>query len=575
MTAILKQKPISPLLLNTALPAEFEKIIGKALEKDRNARYQTAATMRDDLRRLKRETESGMATSAGLKSVLSSRSPSRVFHRTDRRANYVLLGIAGLLLAALVATTAALLKSRRVRAANARTAIAVLPFQNVGGDSSLDFLRFGLADEIVTLITYIPSVEVRPLELSQRYTYADVQNVAQQLHVTTVLTGHYLNAGGQLEVTVQAIDVKSNHVLWQGMVTSATHDLTSMQDKLQAQLRQGLIPKLGAAAHGTLETATHAKNPQAYDLYLRSTAIPHDPLPNKEGIALLEAAVKLDGSYAPAWDALGKRYYYDAAYSDGGDAAYQHSSAALERALQLDPNLVTAAATLTENRVQWGQLDKAADAEALVKRRPDSAEAHLTVAYVYRYAGLLEASAQECDAALALDRGAYNLRSCAFPFLELGKTAQARQYLHLDPESEWTNQITPGILLRENRLADAKQAAQRMSKGPPWYGDMLQKCLNHPAEMPAVARENATALSAERDPEMKYYQASILAFCGQREMAIALLRSAIEQNYCASSALQADPLWARVRGTPEFAELQSLANQCQERFLAALTPPGH
>jgi hypothetical protein len=114
-----------------------------------------------------------------------------------------------------------------------------------------------------------------------------------------------------------------------------------------------------------------------------------------------------------------------------------------------------------------------------------------------------------------------------------------------------------------------------MSKGPPWFGDILQQCLNHPAEAPAMARESATALSAERDPEMKYYLASTLAFCGQREMAIALLRSAIEQNYCASSALQADPLWSRVRGTPEFAELQSMANQCQERFLAALTPPAH
>jgi serine/threonine protein kinase len=574
MTAILEQKPVSPSQLNPALPAELEHIIGKALEKDRNTRYQTAATMRDDLRHLKRETESGLASGAGRKSALISRSPSKTFQHPGRRTNYVLLGIAGLLLAALVATTAALLKSRRVQTSNSTNAIAVFPFQNVGGDNSLDFLRFGLADEIATLITSIPSIEVRPLELSQKYNASDLQKAARQLHVTTVLTGHYLNAGGQLEVTVQAIDVKSNHVLWQGMVTSATHDLTSMQDKLQAQLRQGLIPRLGTS-NGTLETGTRAKNPQAYDLYLRSTAIPHDPLPNKEGIAFLETAVKLDDSYAPAWDALGKRYYYDAAYSNGGDAAYQHSNAALERALHLDPNLVTAAATLTENRIQWGQLDKAADAEALVKRRPDSAEAHFTVAYVYRYAGLLEAAAQECDAALALDRDDYNLRSCAFVFLELGKTAKAWQYLHLDPESEWTNHLTPGIFLRENRLADAKQAVQRMSNGPPWYGDVLQRCLNHPAEMPAAARENATALAAERDPEMRYYQASILAFCGQREMAIALLRSAIEQNYCASSALQADPLWAKVRGTPEFAELQSLANQCQERFLAALTPSEH
>jgi eukaryotic-like serine/threonine-protein kinase len=572
LNAILEQKPLSPLQLNPALPTEFEHIIGRALEKDRDARYQTAAAMRDDLRQLKRETDSGSVSSLGRKSALISRSPSKIFQKKSRRVNYVLVGIVGLLLAALVATVAALLKSRRVQASHVGTTIAVLPFQNVGGDGSLDFLRFGLADQIVTLLTYIPSVEVRPLELSQKYTSAGLQNAAQQLHVTTVLTGHYLSVRGQLEVTVQAIDVKSNRVLWQGIVTSATHDLTSMQDKLQVELRQDLVPKLGAS-HGALETGIRAKNPQAYDLYLRSTAIPRDPLPNKEGIALLEAVVKLEDSYAPAWEALGKRYYYDAAYSSGGDAAYQRSNAALEHALQLDPNLVAAAARLTENRIEWGQLDKIADAEALVKRRPDSADAHLTVAYVYRYAGLLEASAQECDAALALDRGDYNLRSCAFVFLELGKLTQARQYLHLDPESEWANNLTPGILLRENRLADARQAVQKMSKAPPWYGEMLQTCLNHPAEMAAAARENAIVLTTER-VEMRYYQASILAFCGQQEMAMALLRSAIEQNYCASSALQADPLWAKVRGTPEFVELQSLANQCQERFLTALSARG-
>jgi hypothetical protein len=88
-------------------------------------------------------------------------------------------------------------------------------------------------------------------------------------------------------------------------------------------------------------------------------------------------------------------------------------------------------------------------------------------------------------------------------------------------------------------------------------------------------RQNQTGLLAERDPEMRYYQASILAYCGQRQMAVTLLRSAIEHNYCASTALQTDPMWANLRNSLEFDELQSLANQCQTRFLAALTSSAH
>jgi TolB-like protein len=570
MNAILKDKPISPLQLNPALPTEFEGIVGKALEKKREARYQSAANLREDLRELKRASEAGLHRSELRKSALLPRRPSATFQGSGRRTRYVLLGIAGFLLAALVATTAATLRWRRLHAPGTRTTIAVLPFQNIAGDSSIDFLRFGLADETATLLTYIPSLEVRPLEMSQKYTAADLQRAGAQLRVTTVVTGHYQKAGSQLQVTLQAVDVKSNHVVWQAMIAAASRDLTSLQDKLLSEIRQGLVPRLGASFNAP-GAGTRPKNPQAYDLYLRSTAISHDTVPNKEAIALLETAVKLDDSYAPAWDALGDRYYYDAAYSNGGESAYARSNQALERALKLDPNLVTAAASLTADRVAWGKLDKAADAEALVKRRPESADAHFTVAYVYRYAGLLEAAAQECETALALDRGDYNLRSCAFVFLELGKAANAWQYVQLDADSEFTKNVIPAILLRENRLGEAKTAAERMSKDSPWYGALLQTCLSHPGNMSAVADEKKTALMAEHDPEMKYYQASILAFCGQKNLAITLLRTAIEQNYCASSALQADPLWAKVRDTLEFAELQSAANQCQTRFLTTLT----
>lgn len=573
--AILKQKPVSPLQVDPSLPAEFERIVGKALEKNRESRYQSAADLCEDLRQLKRETESGARKTSGTqKSSVVRRAPSRTFQSVGRRTTFVLLGITALLLGALGITLTALMKSRRVHAALVRPTIAVLPFQNVGSDHDLDFLRFSLADQVATILTYIPSIEVRPLEMSQRYTPVDLQKAASELHVAAILTGHYMKAGNQLQVTLQAVDGKTNHLIWQTLVSAANADLTSLQDKLLSQVRQGLIPKLGASFNA-VSAGTRPRDPEAYDLYLRGIAMARDPLPNKGAIVLLEAAVKLDDRYAPAWDALGSRYYYDAAYSNGGEGAYQRSNDAFQKAISLDPNMVDAAASLTANRVGWGELDKAADAEALVKRRPDSAEAHYTVAYVYRYAGLLEAAAQECDTARALDPGNYKLRSCALPLLELGKESEALDYLKLDLDSDFAKNLAPAILLRQGHLAEAKSAVRGMSKDSPWYGDLLQTCLYHEGDLPRAVLDKKNGLMSERDPEMKYLQASLLAFCGQKSMAATLLRSAIEHNYCASSALQVDPLWAKVRDSLEFEELPTLGSQCQARFLAALTTSPH
>ena len=114
------------------------------------------------------------------------------------------------------------------------------------------------------------------------------------------------------------------------------------------------------------------------------------------------------------------RCYYDADYSDGGEPMFQRSNKACERAIELDPNRVVAAGQLIENRVARGELGKAYQAaQTLVKRRPESAEAHFTMGYVYRYAGMLEQSTNECNTALALDPGNYTFRSCAWAFMEL------------------------------------------------------------------------------------------------------------------------------------------------------------
>src|SRR5260370_880237 len=131
-----------------------------------------------------------------------------------------------------------------------------------------------------------------------------------------------------LQITLEAVDVADNRTVWRDTMTVAAPDMIAMRSQITAKVRQGLVPALGAGTDAA-ESGTHPKNEEAYDIYLRSIALPHDPLPNKHAIAILERAVGLDPTYAPAWGALGLRYYYDSQYANGGEAMLQRSNTAL------------------------------------------------------------------------------------------------------------------------------------------------------------------------------------------------------------------------------------------------------
>jgi hypothetical protein len=282
----------------------------------------------------------------------------------------------------------------------------------------------------------------------------------------------------------------------------------------------------------------------------------------------------MDSSYAPTWEALGLRYYYDATYGGGGEAQFQRSNSAYERALSLDPNLMLAAGQQITNRVERGEVGKAYEsAQGLVKRRPESSQAHFALAYVYRYTGMLEQSAHECDTALALDPGNYQFRSCAWAFMELGKTDRARDFIQLDAGSEWANYATPSLLLREGKVAEARAAVMKMPTNPRYHRDLLQACLAGPSsELDRLAREAETSSSAEVDPEIGYLQGSIFAFCGKKDAAFHMLKTAIEQNYCSYSNLLSDPLVRTLHGDRKFDEVLTAAHDCQTAVTATTRP---
>jgi len=566
LDAVLHDKPIPPGELNPKVPVELEGIIGKAMEKDRKQRYQSATQMKADLQQLKRETESGQVRSALHPARL--RVASQTFGRKNSRLLlWSLLGMSAVLVTVLAAVGAYWYKHRSGANAELQNAIAVLPLQNMNGDVAVDYLRFALADELTSVLSYSRSLDVRPSSATRKFAEPDLnfRKVGQQLHVGRLLTGHFMRQGEQLTVTLEAIDVASDRLLWETRVTAGINDLISLQGQLTTQVQQGLLTALGVAG-GSLGTASRPKSQEAYDLYLHSLALPHDPAPNKDGIAVLEHVVGVDPGYAPAWEALGQRYYYDSSYGGGGEQMFQRSNAAYEKALALDPNRVAAASSLITNRVERGELGRAYDAATdLVRRRPQSADAHFALSYVLRYAGMTEQATRECATARSLDPGNFSFRSCAFAFLQLGKTDGAMDFVRLDPGSEWAAWVTPYVYLAAGYVTQARESVKNVAKTPYYHRDLLAACTQaqHPADMDRIVREAEASVLTELDPEEWYRMGSLMAFCGQPDAALRLLRAAVQQNYCAYSPLLEDPLLKDLRKNTAFNQVLTAASECQ------------
>ncbi len=605
--AIMNRAPVAAVRLNRDVPPKLEDIINKALEKDRNLRYQHASEMRSDLQRLKRDTDTGRALSpvTGSETSGSGSAPALTAGPASSGAHGAVSAAAGASgvgviatparnvpwanIAAAIAGVAVVVlsflywQSRHHPAAPARpTTIAVLPFQNMGADKDVDFLRLALPDEIATDLSYVRSLSIRPFATTSKYTAAglDLQQAGREMHVSDIVTGNYLKEGNQLQITLEAVDVENNRTLWRDTMNAAAPDMIAMRGQITSKVRQGLVPALGARTESS-ESGTYPKNEEAYDLYLRSISLPHDPLPNKEAIAMLERAVGTDPSYGPAWEALGYRYYYDATYSDGGEAMYQRGQSALERAVALDPNLVNADAQLVTTRVEGGDLIKAyQEGKALVERHPESASAHFALGYVLRYGGLLDESARECDAALSLDPGNYRYRSCSITFFEQGNFARALDFIQLDAGSSWAEGTLVAHSIRAGNLSLAREQSVKLKdrsvENRP-VDKMVYDCLNRApaADLDKEARELAPRVSSFHDPEARYLNAGSFAFCGQKDLAVHLIKGAIAGHYCAYNDLQTNAMLSNLRGSPDFAEMLSAAKQCRDNFLAERDQVSH
>ena len=300
--AILNRDPIPVNQANPALPQELNRILDKALEKDRSLRYQSATEFKTDLLRLKRDLDSG-------------------------RKRSVTTGSSG-----------------RVEAASnaSERPIAVLYFENVGGAKEDEYLRDGITEDIITELSKIKELHVfsRPTVLTFRDKQVTPAQIGQQLAAAYVLAGTLRRSGSRLRISAQLIDTHTDFPLWSERYDREMQDIFELQDEIARKIAEALRVTLSPQEQAEL-AAKPTENLQAYDLYLRGRSYARRESRQDLELAreMFESAAALDPQFALAYAAVANvsALHY---YRYGHEHVWmERAKAAASRAAALQPHL--------------------------------------------------------------------------------------------------------------------------------------------------------------------------------------------------------------------------------------------
>ena len=201
--------------------------------------------------------------------------------------------------------------------------MAVLPFQNLGGDDSLGYLGVAVPDEIISVLSRVETLAVRPFASTASYKSAsvDLAEIGATVRAANLVTGQYFLEGAQLSLTMEAVAVESNRLLWRESISVPAGDLLTLRQQVADKINAGLVAVIAPAAT-VVATPTAPRSSEAYEMFLKSLALAREPTANRQAVEMLERAVDLDPGYARIWAELSARLYFHAHYGDGGAAAY-------------------------------------------------------------------------------------------------------------------------------------------------------------------------------------------------------------------------------------------------------------
>jgi serine/threonine protein kinase/TolB-like protein/Tfp pilus assembly protein PilF len=583
--AILGEAPTSPIQLNPELPADFVRIINKALDKDREMRYQSASELRTDLKRLKRDTESGR--SAGVSPAVGAglaRQPEGAHIgaplQVRRWAWGLAIPVVALLVlgAVLIGLNVAGLRDRLMWLVRARRgvplprieSIAVLPLANLSGDPEQEYFSDGMTEELITNLGKISALRVISRTSVMRYkkTEKPLPQIARELGVDGIVEGSVLRVGDRVRITAQLIQAEQERHLWAESYERDLRDILALQSEVARAIANEIRLKLTPQEQVRL-ASVRPVNPDAHEAYLKARY--YWNLRTEEGlkksIQYFQQAIEKDPGYALAYAGLADSYAVLAAYNVmAPKEAYPRAKVAAFKALEMDETLAEAHAALGDarGRYDWDWVGAEKEYKRAIELNPSYATAHQWYAEYLSAMGrhneaiaeakraqeldplslIINASgcwvffhARRYDEAIAQYRSTLELNAGFYPaHLYLGRAyEQKKLYEQAISEHQKAIALEQGNPLLAAELARAYAAAGKRTEALKIISDLRE--LSKPTYVPS------------------YQIAQVYTALGDTDRAFAWLEKAYDYRSATLFMLKVDPRVDRLRSDPRFQDL--------------------
>ncbi|HZE69257.1 MAG TPA: protein kinase [Pyrinomonadaceae bacterium] len=579
--ALILQRGKEPLPLARSTPEappELQRIITKALQKERDKRYQTIKDLRLDLENLKQEEEFEAKLQQSVSPEPGSTTtglPSSA--RTASSAEYSARGIRQHKLSVIIALAALLMSSAAIATyfyVTRSDSLAVMPFTyvntdpNVMADPDREYLSDGITESIINHLSQLPNLRVIPRSTVFHYKgkEADPQPVGHELGVRTVLIGRIIQRGDNLTVRTELVDVENNRQLWGEQYDRKVSDLLALQTEISEEISNKLRLRWLTKTERQQITRNYTENTEAYQLYLKGRYYWNKR--TSEGLSkaavFFEQAIEKDPNYALAYSGLADSYSVPQNPIAPRDRMPKAKAAAM-KAIELDDTLAEAHASLgnVKHIYDWDFAGAEKEFKRAIELNSNYTSAHHFYALLLASLGRWQEANDQIKRALELEPFSLIINSSAGRILYLEREydqaiEQLRKALELDPNFArahfFLGQVYQQKGLNEQAVAEFQKALQL---------DVNQYLL--------AGLGYAYATSGKRDEAMKvldqlkdlskqryassYGVAIIHLGLGEKDAAFESLEKAYQERSEGLSSLMVEPRWDSLRADPRFADL--------------------